>query len=310
MGKRRRTRRTPNGASLRLSRLLLKYHKFGSKERDNETGLDYFINRYHSSIQGRFTSVDPENVGADPEYPQTWNGYSYTVNNPVTYSDPDGLRIKICDSNGNCTEISDDDARKYFFNSKYQQQSGYSTSGTNLRGDVFDAEGNKIGTYLRTSFDDLSDQANAFLFGRGGMIERAPQTRWAVQKAGEHALGVILLFSGGLGGGSVRLGIAEQPILLGTARMNLLNAVKSPKLREWIEYLYRKGATIGNGSTADAIRHELGTGQLLSPKGHFQKGQEAIRGLEKLLRTGKLDPKDAQIAKEIVSDLKNALQGK
>jgi RHS repeat-associated protein len=286
--------------------------RFGSKERDIETGLDYFINRYYSSIQGRFTSVDPENVGADPEYPQTWNGYSYTINNPVTYSDPDGLKVKICDTNGNCTEISDTDAKKYFFNKQYQEQSGYRIDG---KGGVFDTEGNKIGTYQRTSFDDLSDQANAFIFGRGGMVERAPALREFVQDVGESALGIAALPLG-LGGSGVRLGLggaaaARQPIaLLGTARMNLLNAVKSPKLREWIEYLYRKGATIGNGSTADAIRHELATGQLLSPKGHFQKGQEAIRGMEKLLRTGRLDPKDAQIAREIVSDLKNALQGK
>ncbi len=33
--------------------------KFTSKERDIETGLDYSINRYYSSTQGRFTSADP-----------------------------------------------------------------------------------------------------------------------------------------------------------------------------------------------------------------------------------------------------------
>jgi RHS repeat-associated protein len=33
--------------------------KFTGKERDAETGLDYFGARYHSSAQGRFTSPDP-----------------------------------------------------------------------------------------------------------------------------------------------------------------------------------------------------------------------------------------------------------
>jgi RHS repeat-associated protein len=33
--------------------------KFTRKERDVETGLDYFIHRYYSSTQGRFTSADP-----------------------------------------------------------------------------------------------------------------------------------------------------------------------------------------------------------------------------------------------------------
>ena len=33
--------------------------QFTSKERDAETGLDYFGARYMSSAQGRFTSPDP-----------------------------------------------------------------------------------------------------------------------------------------------------------------------------------------------------------------------------------------------------------
>ena len=40
--------------------------KFTGKERDVETGLDYFEARYFSSSQGRFTGPDPENVGAKP----------------------------------------------------------------------------------------------------------------------------------------------------------------------------------------------------------------------------------------------------
>lgn len=36
--------------------------KFTQKERDAESGLDYFGARYYSSPQGRFTSVDPHNI--------------------------------------------------------------------------------------------------------------------------------------------------------------------------------------------------------------------------------------------------------
>jgi RHS repeat-associated protein len=45
------------------------------------------INRYYSSTQGRFTSVDPENAGSYSGNPQTWNGYSYALNQPMLYSD-------------------------------------------------------------------------------------------------------------------------------------------------------------------------------------------------------------------------------
>jgi len=64
--------------------------KFTSKERDAETGLDYFGARYMSSAQGRFTSPDSPLGDQNPEYPQSWNLYSYVRNNPLKFFDPTG----------------------------------------------------------------------------------------------------------------------------------------------------------------------------------------------------------------------------
>jgi RHS repeat-associated protein len=64
--------------------------KFTAKERDQETGLDYFGARYMSSAQGRFTTVDPVMATASLFDPQSWNAYSYTLNNPLKYVDKDG----------------------------------------------------------------------------------------------------------------------------------------------------------------------------------------------------------------------------
>ncbi len=66
--------------------------RFGGKERDNETDLDYFLARYFSSRQGRFISIDPENYQASEDLsdPQSWNAYSYVNNNPLRRIDPDG----------------------------------------------------------------------------------------------------------------------------------------------------------------------------------------------------------------------------
>lgn len=75
--------------------------QFTSKERDQETGLDYFIARYYSSIQGRFTSPDEYTGGpdelhyfvddasanptfyADLKKPQSLNKYQYAYGNPL-----------------------------------------------------------------------------------------------------------------------------------------------------------------------------------------------------------------------------------
>jgi len=63
---------------------------FTSKERDAETGLDFFGARYMSSAQGRFTSPDTPLVDQQPSAPQSWNLYAYVRNNPLRFFDPDG----------------------------------------------------------------------------------------------------------------------------------------------------------------------------------------------------------------------------
>jgi RHS repeat-associated protein len=73
--------------------------KFTGKERDAETGLDYFGARYFSGAQGRFTSPDAPFNDQDPSNPQSWNLYSYGRNNPLAFIDPDGTTT--CDANGN-----------------------------------------------------------------------------------------------------------------------------------------------------------------------------------------------------------------
>src|ERR1043166_1703181 len=70
--------------------------RFTSKERDEETGLDYFVNCYYSSAQGRFTSYDPLFINARRLVdPQRLNVYAYSRNNPLRYIDPDGLNLLI-----------------------------------------------------------------------------------------------------------------------------------------------------------------------------------------------------------------------
>jgi RHS repeat-associated protein len=65
---------------------------FTGKERDSETGMDYFEARYMRASVGRFTTVDPVNIAkARMLDPQKWNRYAYARNNPLARIDPDGL---------------------------------------------------------------------------------------------------------------------------------------------------------------------------------------------------------------------------
>jgi RHS repeat-associated protein len=70
-------------------------HHFTGKERDQESGLDYFGARYYSSNMGRFLSPDwsakQEPVPyAKLDNPQSLNLYAYVGNNPLSRRDPDG----------------------------------------------------------------------------------------------------------------------------------------------------------------------------------------------------------------------------
>ena len=62
---------------------------FTGKERDAESGNDYFGARYYASTMGRFLSPDDGRDQSQGD-PQSWNLYGYARNNPLTNSDPDG----------------------------------------------------------------------------------------------------------------------------------------------------------------------------------------------------------------------------
>lgn len=64
---------------------------FTGKERDSESGLDNSKARYLGSPLGRFMSPDPSNLSVDFWLPQTWNRYSYALNNPLAFVDRNGM---------------------------------------------------------------------------------------------------------------------------------------------------------------------------------------------------------------------------
>ena len=69
-------------ASFQVSR------RFTGQILDAETGLYYYGARYYDPELGRF--AQPDSRIADLSNPQSYNRYSYCVNNPLRYTDPDG----------------------------------------------------------------------------------------------------------------------------------------------------------------------------------------------------------------------------
>jgi RHS repeat-associated protein len=76
-------------------------YQFSQKERDAESGLNYFEARFLAARLARFVTMDPKYSHPDQlsggelasflANPQALNPYAYVFNNPLCYRDPSGL---------------------------------------------------------------------------------------------------------------------------------------------------------------------------------------------------------------------------
>jgi RHS repeat-associated protein len=62
----------------------------GLQERPKEAVYQIMFARYYASSLARFMAVDPSRRSVRPEFPQSWNRYTYALNNPILLIDPDG----------------------------------------------------------------------------------------------------------------------------------------------------------------------------------------------------------------------------
>ena len=87
--------------------------------------------------------------------------------------------------------------------------------------------------------------------------------------------------------------------------------VEDPKLGNYVANLF-KGADnpnrVGDGTTMDAIRHELRTGETVHQRRHLTKGRETVQGLENWLdRHPDASSSDRSVAQSLIAELKEAL---
>jgi RHS repeat-associated protein len=117
-------------------------HHFTGKERDTESGNDFFGARYYASSLGRFMSPDPAGPwAADVTDPQSWNFYEYSRNNPLINVDPDGFDCVYLndagtdvdrDANGNVSGIDTNSD-----SGECSKSHGYWVDGTFTSGTVY-----------------------------------------------------------------------------------------------------------------------------------------------------------------------------
>ena len=72
------------------------YRGYTGHENIGRTELVHMDNRMYDSSIGRFLS--PDNYVQLPEYSQSFNHYSYCINNPLKYTDPTGQIFGIDDA--------------------------------------------------------------------------------------------------------------------------------------------------------------------------------------------------------------------
>jgi RHS repeat-associated protein len=99
-------------------------YKFTAKERDSESGLDYFGARHYASALSRFTSPDKFKLTIKRVLdPQGWNSYQYTRNTPSVLVDPDGNEWTWAGARnvGNAQSLVFGLAQAYMTNGRFQK---------------------------------------------------------------------------------------------------------------------------------------------------------------------------------------------
>jgi RHS repeat-associated protein len=177
--------------------------KFTGKERDAETGLDYFLARYNAAAQGRFTSPDPLLNSGRPSDPQSWNRYAYASNNPLRYTDPTGLYT--WDDSG--CEANDDDCIREF--QRNQERFRQSLEDLRRARDAFEV-GSTEWQRLNAALEAYSEEHDA----NGVVVAFAPLEDDAAARTTPFEQGIP---------GNINYRVTFDPEQLGSRNQNAIN---------------------------------------------------------------------------------------
>jgi RHS repeat-associated protein len=249
-----------------------------SKERDNETDLDYFLARYYSSTQGRFTSVDPANAAPIKRDPQSWNGYAHARNNPLLYIDPDGLLFRIRHADGT-EEIVTDEQFNDIKNNPHNGELGVVVKGGTIYNT--DENGNQVvaGTYQRIWFDDLTEQANYVIWGVAARAPVMQKIIYAFAAANLLPAAGIVVADAAAGAAAY---LAEQAFIRGLSTMSFdgLKAVYQGTQQKLLGELWGSGiqgapAALASGRIPAGLTREAVLAYAELARRHVEAGRDA-----------------------------------
>jgi RHS repeat-associated protein len=225
--------------------------KFTQKERDSESGLDYFLARYYSSAQGRFTSPDKPFAGHHQDDPQSWNLFANARNNPLLYVDPLGEDYNIFDKDGNLIGQAKDQ----------KDLEGYVLVSSENEGRLLTFEGGYRAEYFEGDAGkpvQAKDDSGMTPLARGVFLEldrRAAASIKLIDKASQITLTPISIISGS---GLFRAGAGLTTLATGAAEASSIRI----GARGLAHVLGRHAA--GGGRTAGKSLFNGGEGEIVS----------------------------------------------
>jgi RHS repeat-associated protein len=224
--------------------------RYTGKERDAESGLDYFGARYYASNMGRWMSPDWSAKQEPVPYsklddPQTLNLYGYVGNNPLSRADADG----------HCWWQAACDAAQKAFGTASQllndglQRVGYTNAASQLSGPGASAERKALQVATRAKLSPI-----------GGAITDAAKASRASQLAGKTAEQLVESASrtnagvNALGTASTAVGAAGVALGVGAVALDTVNAPAGQKL----DAAMNGGARLGGSALGAEIGGAVG----------------------------------------------------
>ena len=282
--------------------------RYTGEQYDPLTRQYYLRARYYNPVIARFTQEDTY-------YGDGLNLYTYCQNNPILNHDPTGHGTKenspysrkeqqYIDAGADpdtarlAAECYPDAKSKQDLYNKYKSQ-GYNAT-----------DAKKLANYEIVHGEERAKNYAANNVKKSGPDYTAtsprenPNTDWRTQNRlnAQREAGVSKT-SYGESSGNISELLENRPELTGTNREKLLSMVQDTKLAAYINEVYRPGASVGDGGTADKLIMEFYEGS----SRHLPKAKERLVGINRIIDSGKLGLNDLGIAEALRDDLEYAI---